>query len=380
MVRLCLLGGMHAEVDGSIVELRSLSRKAKLLLAMLALERRVHGRSELAGRLWPDVREDSARVSLRTALSRLRVALGPAATRVLQSDRNGGIALAPEVGTDVDDVERLLGNGDAEVALERCSAELLPGLDDDWVLERRDELRERLARGLGDAAAREEQAGDLARAIALTRRMAALDPLAEMPHRELIRRLAAAGDRGSALATYDRFRDRLAQELRVAPSAASRSLAEEIRSGREAAPPVPRPARVAAPGPPPGLPAGVAIAEDTPLIGRREALDSMRDCWRTVSAGDAAMTMIAGEAGAGKTRLIGTFVLELRERGVAVLGGRCYEEAAAPYEPFTEALRQHSAWFGPPSGWLAAELGRLLPELASSDRVEGDPQQARHRL
>jgi DNA-binding SARP family transcriptional activator/tetratricopeptide (TPR) repeat protein len=380
VVRLCLLGDLRVEVDGAVVDLASLSHKARLLLAMLALERRVHGRSQLAGRLWPDVREDSARVSLRTALSRLRTALGPAATRVLQSERDGGLALAPEVGTDIDDVERLLRDGDAEMAFERCSAELLPGLDDDWVLERRDELRERLAHGLRLAAAAGEVAGDLERAVALTRRMAALDPLAETPHRELIRRLAVAGDRGAALATYDRFRDRLAQELRVAPSVTTRSLVEQIRSERDEEPRVVPPARIASGGALPDLPAVLNSTEPAPLIGRQEALARLRDCWQRVSAGDAAMAVIAGEAGAGKTRLISAFAHETRERGAFVLGGPCHEEAAAPYGAFTEALRQHSAWFGAPSGWIAVELGRLLPDLAGPDRVEGDPQHARHRL
>jgi DNA-binding SARP family transcriptional activator len=58
MVRFNLLGELRLEIDGRDVELPA-SRKARLLLAMLALERRAHGRSELAGRLWPDVREDS---------------------------------------------------------------------------------------------------------------------------------------------------------------------------------------------------------------------------------------------------------------------------------------------------------------------------------
>jgi DNA-binding SARP family transcriptional activator len=75
MVRFNLLGELRLEIDGRDVELPA-SRKARLLPAMLALERRAHGRSELAGRLWPDVREDNARASLRNALAQLRGALG----------------------------------------------------------------------------------------------------------------------------------------------------------------------------------------------------------------------------------------------------------------------------------------------------------------
>ena len=231
MVRLYLLGDLRLEVDGVDAELVSLSRKAKLLLAMLAVDRRVHGRSELAGRL-------CARVSLRTALSQVRASLGRAAGGVLVAARDGGVALGAQVWTDVDEVERLLAAGDPEAALERCTSEFLAGVDDDWVLERRDELRSRVADGLGVAATAAEAAGELEAAVRLTRRMTTLDPLAEAPYCELIRRLAAVGDRGAALVAYDRLRDRLAERLRIVPSAATRSLVEEIRSERSVELPV----------------------------------------------------------------------------------------------------------------------------------------------
>jgi DNA-binding SARP family transcriptional activator len=88
MVRVYLLGELRLEVDGQNVELPA-SRKSRLLFAMLALERRAHGRSELAGRLWPDVREDSARASLRNALAQLRGALGGHADSASSGPRAG---------------------------------------------------------------------------------------------------------------------------------------------------------------------------------------------------------------------------------------------------------------------------------------------------
>ena len=48
-----------------------------------------------------------------------------------------------------------------------------------------------------------------------------------MPARELIRRLAEAGDRPSALAAFAQLRTRLADELHMAPSAATRELVDE---------------------------------------------------------------------------------------------------------------------------------------------------------
>ena len=68
------------------------------------------------------------------------------------------------------------------------------------------------------------------RALGLTRERVAADPLSEAAHRELIRRLAASGDRGAALFAYSRLQQRLRDELRVAPSAQTRALVERIRT------------------------------------------------------------------------------------------------------------------------------------------------------
>ena len=68
-------------------------------------------------------------------------------------------------------------------------------------------------------------------AIGWARRHLALDPLAEVAQQRLMRLLAAKGDRAAALAEYARFRDRLASELRVAPSAQTRRLAEDLALG-----------------------------------------------------------------------------------------------------------------------------------------------------
>ena len=84
---------------------------------------------------------------------------------------------------------------------------------------------------LARAAALAEDAGELDRALSLSRERVAADPLAEAAHRDLIRRLAASGDRGAALFAYSRLQQRLREELRVAPSAQTRALVERIRAG-----------------------------------------------------------------------------------------------------------------------------------------------------
>jgi DNA-binding SARP family transcriptional activator len=166
----------------------------------------MHSRSALAARFWPDVLDESARTSLRSALSALRRALGPGSERYLITSRDAvGLAGEDHVWTDVAEFDRLVAGDQLEEALELGRGDLLADLDDEWVLQRRDEHRDRVAGVLAQLAVRAESDHDLQAAIVFTRRQVTLDPLAEEPQRQLMQRLAAAGDRAAAIGTYERF-------------------------------------------------------------------------------------------------------------------------------------------------------------------------------
>jgi DNA-binding SARP family transcriptional activator/class 3 adenylate cyclase len=288
MMRVGLLGEMTIEVDGTRLELPA-SRRARSLLGLLALERRTHPRGQLAARFWPDVLDDSARTSLRSALSALRRALGADADRYLLATRDAvALAGADQVWTDVGEFDRLLAADRLEDALELSRGDLLEDLDDDWVYERRDEHRARVIALLERMAAGAQAAGSLAAAVALTRRQVALDPLSEDAHRELIRRLAANGDRSAALTTYRRLADRFASELGIVPSPATRELVERIRAGETTPQPAapqpaaPRPSDSPSPGPP--VPAAAAERRTgtvtllfTDQVGSTETLQRLGD-------------------------------------------------------------------------------------------------------
>ena len=102
----------------------------------------------------------------------------------------------------------------------------------------------------------------------------------------------------------------------------------------------------------------------------------------TVRQGEPAAVLIGGEAGMGKTRLIGEFTGTARGAGVRVLTGACLELGAdgLPFSPFTAMLRDLVREAGPAeiaallpsSGRAARELARLLPEL-TADRPPGEP-------
>jgi hypothetical protein len=127
MLRVRLAGALQIEADGhEIVPPRS--RRARSLLAYLAAHPGPHSRGHLAARFWPDVLDDSARASLRAALTELRQALGPhAASLVATRDT---VALE-DVWVDIRD--------------ELPTATLLTDLDDDWVLELRSAHEHRVA-------------------------------------------------------------------------------------------------------------------------------------------------------------------------------------------------------------------------------------------
>jgi DNA-binding SARP family transcriptional activator len=404
MLRISLLGVLRLEVDGVEVVAPS-SRRARLLLAMLAVERRQHSRDALAGRLWPGVLDESARASLRTALTQLRAALGPDAGRFLEAAR-GRVALAgAEVWTDVGELDRLLEAGEVQAALELWGGELLTGLEEEWVYERRDELRQRLCDAIGPAADEAEAGGDLETALGLTRRQVALDPLAEEPQHELIRRLARTGNRAAALSVYDKLAQRLREQLGTVPSAATRELAEAVRTGAGVAggkrwrsatgqgdvAAVPVAPLGEAAGGREGiwrvLPRSLQPSAASAFVGREVELACLRERWTQVSGGArSAAVVIGGEPGIGKTRLAAEFARVVHGEGALVLYGRCDEGLAVPYQPFVEALRPYARAAGPDRlraelGHLAPELARLLPELAGlGEPVRADPESERFAL
>jgi DNA-binding SARP family transcriptional activator len=228
MVRFWVLGRFAIEADGVVVKPPRASR-ARSLLAWLALHPGLHTRSRLAARFWPEVLDSSARASLRVALSDVRAALGSAA-ECFTANRNQAGLVADCVWVDALAFSELDARGELEAALNLCRGELLPELDDDWVLEARDLHTSALVDVLARLASEREAGGDVEAAISLSRRMVAIDPLGEAPTRELMRRLAAAGERGSAIEAYRRLAERLQSQLRLAPSAATRVLADQLRA------------------------------------------------------------------------------------------------------------------------------------------------------
>ena len=87
MLRIHAVGGFQVEVDGR-ERTSPTPDRATALLAWLALNPGSHRRSAVAARFWPDVLDDSARASLRSALWSLRRRLGDGANGALVATRD----------------------------------------------------------------------------------------------------------------------------------------------------------------------------------------------------------------------------------------------------------------------------------------------------
>jgi tetratricopeptide (TPR) repeat protein len=77
------------------------------------------------------------------------------------------------------------------------------------------------------------------------------------------------------------------------------------------------------------------------LVGRRKELESMMSSFEEVTRHrQVAIITVVGEVGLGKSRLVAEFANEVKNTAaVRVLTGRCSDGATAPYQPFTEILR-----------------------------------------
>lgn len=363
-----LLGGLTVTDDD--VTLAAPRGRCAGLLAWLALHPGMQPRGRVAARLWPDVMDESARRSLRTALVDLRAALGPDVAGHLLGTRDE-IGLGPEVRVDVRDFADAAVDGRLEEALAIAVAgELLPELDHEWVYEARDEHERRLGEVIERLATDAEQRGDRGTAVEYTRRLITLDPLSEEHARSLMRRLALAEDRSAALAVFEQHRERLRSELRMVPSAATRALADEIRDGgamarTHAASRTPDAARVGRPS----LPGPLALAAGAgPLVGRDDDFAYLEQAWEAIADGVPRLCLLTGEAGIGKSRLIAALAQQVAAAGAPVLYGACHESPRPPYGPFVDAISLDLRGLGKAAaggrlGTSAGELSRIIPDL-----------------
>jgi DNA-binding CsgD family transcriptional regulator/tetratricopeptide (TPR) repeat protein len=139
-----------------------------------------------------------------------------------------------------------------------------------------------------------------------------------------------------------------------------------------------------------GLPSSLRAALPSPFVGRAAELEKLRTLMPRAEGERRRLALLAGEPGAGKSRLAREFAAEVAEDGGLVLYGACDAVVRAPYGPFVEALERlvrvtEAADLRAALGAGGGELTRLLPDLPAQvgelpEPVAADPDTERHRL
>ena len=353
------LGPPEVTLAGELAPPELSWRKHLALLVYLARSPRGRTREHLAGLLWADRPESSARHSLNVALHAVRRHAGDASLETT----GGTVRLAPgTVRLDLDALDECAGRADWAAAAQLVAGEFMEGFSvpeasafEDWLAAERTAWRQRgvdvLVRRT-DELLRDGLAQDAA-AVAL--RAMALDPRSELATRAVIRSLALAGDPAAALDRYQAFARRLAEEVGGQPEPETAALADRVREQRLARPATP--------------PDESEPPERLPLAGREAELQRLLDAvTRAVSAPRAAAVIVDGEAGMGKTRLIEELLARAQLDGATVATARAVEADAL--EPWSGALTLARGGLlgapgigGAPAAALAA-FAQALPEWA----------------
>jgi DNA-binding SARP family transcriptional activator/tetratricopeptide (TPR) repeat protein len=329
MLELVFLGNPVLKSGG--LEVRAKTRKALVILAVLALEGRV-SRDRVANLLWAD--SPDAKNSLRNALSSLRYDFG----EVVQSDRSN-LWLGDFT---CDALEVLRGSLKATLNISGTFLESVTLPDaleaEDWLETARGRVLQAALRTLEAA----EPSLDVLEA------WCRLEPLSELAHQRLIVFLTNLGQRTKALEVFESFKTRLELELGVLPAPETFALTDALRlepvqSGRV-----------------PSLP---SLLLESRLVGRVSEFQRLVAGFHSSAQGSPRVVVFSGEPGIGKTRLAQEFLAWAAARDTTVISARAFEGAALAYQCIADALRRVRHLETRLSNVWLAELGRLLPEL-----------------
>ncbi|HEV7588216.1 MAG TPA: AAA family ATPase, partial [Longimicrobium sp.] len=366
------LGGPRAFAGGAEVLARR--RKELALLAYLASSRRPVSRERLASLLWGDRVDERARHSLRQALHRLSTAL-PCAL-VIGPDQ---VSVAPdEIAYDVRAFEADVTARRWGDAVSRWRGELLAGGDDaggsefqGWLSTERARLGRLHAAALqrlADDARAEGRWGEAAGWAALWSEAATHDASAAVAWVEALRLSGRAEEAAARHAEISARWDAAAAEPPAAWRALSEALARERRGPSVALSGV----------------AGSAALFGPELVGRAAHFAALASAWERVRGGGAAVVLVEGEPGLGKTRLCGDFAARVQGEGDAWVGSARASDArdAGAWAVLRDALSglERAPGIGGAPDWALAEAARLVPALRERFRTLAAPDGAEELL
>jgi class 3 adenylate cyclase/tetratricopeptide (TPR) repeat protein len=114
------------------------------------------------------------------------------------------------------------------------------------------------------------------------------------------------------------------------------------------------------------------------FVGRSLELESLREAWHTSQTGRMGAALVGGEAGIGKTALVGRLATDVYGEGATVLYGRSRKGLTVPYQSFADALSRWTARasdddLGEIVNRWGSYLSGLLPDLVTRFGVKPLP-------
>lgn len=370
-----LFGRPEISFEGKPWRLPTLPKTVPLMAQLALHAGSMLSRSALAVLLWPDDLDEDARTNLRRHLHRLTKSLPAApddAPWIVGTNATVGWNANAPATIDVVEFERLAGDrATARAAIDLYRGDFLQQYEDDeWIHAERERLRAAALGLMQEEAASARVRHDFDLANSLAQRMLEIEPWREDALRTHMAVLYETGDRDGALDVFDRFTQRLHDELRVDPMPETLALRDAIAGGF--APP----------------PSPSAVRESRlPFVGRDRDVESLRGAWRAAAQGRGATVFLSGEAGVGKSRLAAEFAATVETQGGRSLVGTTSSHESQPYQPIVEALRHGLAYVVQSEIdplWLSV-VSTVLPEVRATtaglaDPPPIDPKRAAERL
>ena len=328
--------------------------------------------------------------AMRTIVSRLRKGFGD--TIVVASQGRYRLAAPVDAALFATLLSQAAAGDDRIGTLERALALWTgPAFEEfaaeDWAEPEVARLAELHASAIEDHAVELIVARRWAEAIAELKAHVSVHPLRDRPWGLLVQALGGAGRQADALAAYGEYRAYLAEWVGTEPSAGVRDIQRRIAAGWDGIEEQGQPARSGSPQPagPSSwrgngwLPLQAELARGPALVGRARELELLAAEAAQVGGSGSRTVIVEGEAGIGKTTMLGAFARAVRDEGAAaVLYGRCQDGPAVPLEPFrslighlvehapTDVLRAHASHCG-------GHLVRIAPRLADRVELSGAP-------
>lgn len=215
--------------------------KAQALLCYLVTSGRTHYRNELASLFWPDVPDVQALKNLRNILPVLRTRTD---AHILVTRHTVTFNRYTPYWLDIEAFEALLGVAPAQASTEALwdavalyNDDFLSGfyvrnapLFEEWMLLKRERLRDMFIDALQVLATRHLQQQDYQAALKATRRLLNAAPWNENGHQQQMQALFGLGQRSAALAQYQTCCRILATEFNAAPNDETTRIYEQIKA------------------------------------------------------------------------------------------------------------------------------------------------------